>query len=354
MGIPAFERTIAVTGGAGFIGSNLLRLLVPKYPHYLFVNIDLLTYAGNLANLKEIESAANYRFERLDICDASGISGCFAEYQVDAVIHLAAETHVDRSILGPEAFIHTNVQGTQHLLEAAVERQNAGASFRFHHVSTDEVFGALGPDDPPFTEMSGYSPNSPYAASKAAADHLVRAWHATYGLDCVITNCSNNYGPYQFPEKLLPLVIRNAVAAREIPVYGDGRQIRDWLYVVDHCAALDAVFHRGMSGETYLIGGRNEMTNLALIENVCDLIDKKLGGKSRRELIRFVKDRPGHDRRYAINPQKIEYYLLWQPSRQFTRTLEMTVDWYLANEAWLSACVSGEYQRYYEKNYSQR
>lgn len=349
-----FKRHIAVTGGAGFIGSNLLRRLVPSYPHYLFVNLDLLTYAGNLGNLAELEHSPNYRFERIDVCDAGSVSRCFADHKIDGVIHLAAETHVDRSIMGPEAFIHTNVQGTQHLLEAAVERMEAGVAFRFHHVSTDEVFGALGPADPPFTEKSGYAPNSPYAASKAAADHLVRAWQATYGLDCVITNCSNNYGPYQFPEKLLPLVIRNAVAGREIPVYGDGLQIRDWLYVVDHCAALDAVFHRGESGETYLIGGRNEMTNLALIEQVCALVDRKLGGQPRRELIRFVKDRPGHDRRYAICPDKIEADLQWQPSRQFARTLEATVDWYLANQAWLANCESGEYQQYYEKNYANR
>ena len=211
---PTFDRHLAVTGGAGFIGSNLLRTLVPKYPNYLFVNIDLLTYAGNLTNLSEVENAPNYRFEKLDVCDAAGISRCFAEHGIDSVIHLAAETHVDRSILGPEAFIHTNVQGTQHLLEAAVERLDAGVEFRFHHVSTDEVFGSLGPREEPFTELSGYAPHSPYAASKAAADHLVRVWHTTYGLDCVITNCSNNYGPYQFPEKLLPLVIRNAIAGR--------------------------------------------------------------------------------------------------------------------------------------------
>ena len=349
-----FERKIAVTGGAGFIGSNLLRLLVPKYPSYLFVNIDLLTYAGNLTNLKEIEAAPNYRFEKLDVCDAEGVGRCFEEHGIDAVIHLAAESHVDRSILGPEVFIHTNVQGTQHLLESAVHRMDAGVAFRFLHVSTDEVFGSLEAGEAPFTERRGYAPNSPYAASKAAADHLVRAWQTTYGLDCVITNCSNNFGPYQFPEKLLPLVIRNAVAGVDIPVYGDGQQLRDWLFVGDHCAALDAVFHRGVSGETYLVGGRNEMTNLALIEKVCDVIDARLGGETRRGLVRFVKDRPGHDRRYAIDPQKIEDELHWRPSKRFARTLEDTIDWYLANEAWLQGCESGEYLKYYEQNYGHR
>lgn len=354
MGADSFERTIAVTGGAGFIGSNLLLMLVPKYPRYRFVNMDALTYAGNLTNLTPIESAPNYRFERLDIRDREATVDYFHTHEIDSVIHLAAESHVDRSILGPDPFIQTNVAGTQHLLEAAIERMDRGVPFRFHHVSTDEVFGSLAPDDPPFTEKSGYAPNSPYAASKAAADHLVRAWQSTYMLDCVITNCSNNFGPYQFPEKLLPLVIRNAIAGEPIPVYGDGLQIRDWLFVVDHCRAIDDVFHRGEAGQTYLIGGRNEQTNLTLIKLVCDLLDSTLGGGPRRELITFVKDRPGHDKRYAIDPSKIETDLSWRTKHRFEKALEQTVTWYIENQAWLDACVTGEYRTYYEKNYGDR
>jgi len=354
MGKTPFERTIAVTGGAGFIGSNLLLHLVPKYPQYRFVNLDALTYAGNLANLKALEPAENYLFERLDIRDGDAVSDTFHRNEIDAVIHLAAESHVDRSILGPDPFIQTNVAGTQNLLEAAVARMDAGAEFRFHHVSTDEVFGSLGPHDPGFVETSAYAPNSPYAASKAAADHLVRAWSATYMLDVLITNCSNNFGPYQFPEKLLPLVIRNAVAGEPIPVYGDGQQIRDWLYVEDHCHALDTAFFRGRAGETYLIGGRNQMTNLELIGLVCDLLDSRLGGDKRRELISFVSDRPGHDRRYAINPGKIEQELDWRPRHRFEKALEKTIDWYLTNKDWLDACTTGEYRTYYEQNYGAR
>ncbi len=285
-----FDRRIAVTGGAGFIGSNLLLRLVPKYPRYLFVNVDCLTYAGNLGNLAAIERAENYRFEKVDICDLEALKGCFERHAIDAVIHLAAESHVDRSIVGPGSFINTNIIGTFNLLELARERIEGPRPCRFHHVSTDEVFGSLGAEGY-FTEETPYSPNSPYSASKASADHLVRAYHKTYGLDVVTTNCSNNFGPYQFPEKLIPLMIRNAVAGEKLPVYGDGRQIRDWLHVEDHCDALDLVFHRGLTGETYNIGGNTEIENIELVRKICRLLNAKLGGEAEREVDR-VCDRP--------------------------------------------------------------
>jgi len=348
-----YKHRIAVTGGAGFIGSNLLLHLVPKYPDYLFVNVDCLTYAGNLASLKAIEKADNYRFEKINICDFAALGACFEQHAIDGVIHLAAESHVDRSITGPAEFIASNINGTFNLLELARARHGKGLKFRFHHVSTDEVFGSLGPKGY-FTEESPYRPNSPYSASKAAADHLVRAYRSTYGLDTVTTNCSNNYGPYQFPEKLIPLMIRNATTGKELPVYGDGRQIRDWLFVQDHCEALDLVFHKGKSGETYNIGGHNEIENIELVRRLCRILDEILGGVPREDLIRFVKDRPGHDRRYAIDASYIQRELGWAPRHSFDQGLRFTIEWYLKNTEWLQGCISGEYLKYYEIMYSKR
>ncbi len=345
-----FSSTIAVTGGAGFIGSNLLTFLVGHHHDRLFVNLDTLTYAGNLANLKSIEDSPNYRFVKLDIADSIAVEAAFDQFQFDGVIHLAAETHVDRSILGPHPFIRTNVVGTLTLLEAV---RRSGRRIRFHHVSTDEVFGSLGPTGL-FREDSPYRPSSPYAASKASADHLVRAYHQTYGLDCVITNCSNNFGPYQFPEKLIPLTIRNAVAGETIPVYGDGLQVRDWLYVADHCRALDLVYREGITGGTYLIGADNELTNRELIQGVCRELDRRLGGGPREKLMRTVADRPGHDRRYAMDSAKIRQELGWAPSVSFDDAIATTVDWYLTHADWLDACVTGEYRKYYELNYANR
>lgn len=346
----AYKRRIIVTGGAGFIGSNLLLYLVPRYREYLFVNIDCLTYAGNLSNLSSIESLPNYRFEKIDIRDIDGLSRCFDNYKPDGMIHLAAESHVDRSIIGPAEFISTNITGTFNLLELARHRT---CDFRFHHVSTDEVYGSLAGTES-FTEQSPYNPSSPYAASKAAADHLVSAYHATYGLDSVISNCSNNYGPYQFPEKLIPLTIRNAGAGLPIPVYGDGRNIRDWLYVEDHCRAIDLVFHRGKSGTTYNIGADNPQTNIDLVRRVCRILDKLSDRGSTEKLIKFVKDRPGHDRHYAIDASRIKSELGWETSFSFDAGLEKTIKWYFDNADWLENCISGEYMRYYEKMYSGR
>jgi dTDP-glucose 4,6-dehydratase len=347
------HRRIAITGGAGFIGSNLLLHLVPRYPDWLWVNIDALTYAGNLLNLEEVSGAENYRFEKIDICDFEALRACFEKHEIDGVIHLAAESHVDRSITGPAAFIQSNIVGTFNLLELAREALAAGRQFRFHHVSTDEVFGSLGQEGY-FTEKSPYRPNSPYSASKAAADHLVRSYHKTYGLDAVTTNCSNNYGPYQFPEKLIPLMIRNAIAGKELPVYGDGRQVRDWLYVRDHCRALDLVFNKGESGETYNIGGHNEIENIDLVRTVCRILDELLGGGPREKLIRFVADRPGHDRRYAIDPSYIRDRLGWTPAHTFEKGLRSTVKWYLEHTEWLESCLSGDYLKCYDRMYSNR
>lgn len=347
-----YERRIVVTGGAGFIGSNLLLHMVPSYPNYFFVNLDALTYAGNLTNLQEIEAAPNYAFERIDIRDRDAVEECFTKYAVNSVIHLAAESHVDRSIDGPGEFIQTNILGTFNLLQAARRHDNQ-ASFRFHHVSTDEVYGSLGEDDF-FTEERAYAPNSPYSASKASSDHLVRAWHKTFYLDVVTTNCSNNYGPYQFPEKLIPLIIRNACRGVQLPVYGDGRNVRDWLFVEDHCRALDLVFHRGVPGRTYNIGGHNEIQNIELVRMICRILDERLGGGPREELIEFVTDRPGHDRRYAIDATRIADELGWTPSVDFPEGLRRTIDWYLNNEAWMESCASGEYQQYYERMYRNR
>lgn len=342
-----------VTGGAGFIGSNLLLYMVPKYPQYLFVNIDCLTYAGNLLNLAAIERDGNYKFEKINICNFGSLGECFAKYDIDSVIHLAAESHVDRSIVGPAEFIQTNIIGTFNLLELTRKRIKEGREFRFHHVSTDEVFGSLG-ETGYFTEQTGYNPNSPYSASKASGDHLVHAYHKTYGLDTVTTNCSNNYGPFQFPEKLIPLMIRNARAGLPLPVYGDGKHVRDWLYVEDHCRALDLVFHAGKSGKAYNIGGHGEIENIRLVRLLCRLLDEMLEGGPREKLVTFVKDRPGHDRRYAIDASLIANELEWKPAYKLEDGLRKTIKWYLDNKEWLEKCVSGEYLKYYEMMYANR
>ena len=342
-----------VTGGAGFIGSNLLLHLVGKYPQTSFVNVDALTYAGNLSNLTDIETASNYCFERLDICDFDGLRDCFDRHDFDAVIHLAAESHVDRAILGPAPFISTNVVGTFHLLELARRTAESSRPMRLVHVSTDEVYGSLG-ETGRFNEDSPHSPNSPYSASKAAADHLVRAYRKTYGLDVVTTNCSNNYGPYQHPEKLIPLVIRNAMAGETIPVYGDGRQVRDWLYVRDHCEALDLALHGGKAGRTYTVGGNAEMRNIDLVKLLCRLLQQMTGQSGLAELIKFVEDRPGHDRRYAIDASRITGELGWKARHTLEAGLESTIRWYLDHRDWLESCISGEYLKYYEANYGGR
>lgn len=348
-----FKKTIAITGGAGFIGSNLLLHLVHKYAEARFVNVDSLTYAGNLSNLTEIESAPNYQFEKIDIRDYQALADCFKKYEFDGLVHLAAESHVDRSITGPAEFVTTNINGTFNLLEIARKITAGGKPFRFHHVSTDEVFGSLGAEGY-FTEQSIYRPNSPYSASKAASDHLVRAYHKTYGVDVVTTNCSNNYGPFQFPEKLIPLMINNAREGKPLPVYGDGKQIRDWLYVVDHCEAIDLVFHKGQSGQTYNIGGHNEIENIEIVKLLCRLMAEKLECEPLERLIKFVTDRPGHDRRYAIDASFIKKELGWTPRFTFEQGIEQTIDWYLKHHDWLQGCVSGKYRQYYDKMYANR
>jgi dTDP-glucose 4,6-dehydratase len=349
-------RTILITGGAGFIGSHLVRRFVRAYPEYRIVNADALTYAGNLRNLSDVEAAPNYRFERVDICDEPAIAALFERHAITDVIHLAAESHVDRSILDPLGFVRTNVLGTAVLLHTA-RKAWAGSTgqHRFHHVSTDEVFGSLG-ETGFFTETTPYDPRSPYSASKAGSDHLVRAWYHTYGLPVVLTNCSNNYGAFQFPEKLIPLMIRNAVAENPLPVYGTGANIRDWLWVEDHCSAIDVVFHRGTLGETYAIGGHNEWRNLDLVHLLCRLIDQKLGRPEGQtaQLIRFVTDRPGHDARYAIDATRLATELGWTPSVTFEQGLSATIDWYLENADWLAEVTSGAYQSYYERQYANR
>lgn len=342
-----------ITGGAGFIGSHVIRWFVKNYPDYTIYNLDALTYAGNLENVSDLELESNYNLVNLDIRNMTGIRSIFQQFNISHVIHLAAESHVDRSIEDPFVFIETNVNGTANLLQAAREAwQNDPGEHLFYHVSTDEVYGALG-ETGLFTEETRYDPHSPYSASKAASDHLVRAYGDTYGLPVVISNCSNNYGPNQFPEKLIPLFIHNIIENKPLPVYGDGLYTRDWLYVLDHARAIDLIFHKGKQGETYNIGGFNEWKNIDLIHELCRLMDQKLGrepGTSSR-LITFIKDRPGHDRRYAIDANKINKELGWSPTVTFEQGLEKTIDWYLSNDEWLKNVTSGEYLKYYEKKY---
>ncbi|MBP7660541.1 MAG: dTDP-glucose 4,6-dehydratase [Burkholderiaceae bacterium] len=351
---------ILVTGGAGFIGSNFILdwLAAGSEP---VINLDRLTYAGNLENLASVAADARYRFERLDICERDAVLALLRAHRPRAIVHFAAESHVDRSILGPGEFVRTNIEGSFALLEAARaywgdlpagERE----AFRFLHVSTDEVYGSLGPNDPAFSETTAYQPNSPYSASKAASDHLVRAYHHTYGLPVLTTNCSNNYGPYQFPEKLVPLMIANALAGKPLPVYGDGMNVRDWLYVADHCAAIRRVLESGRLGETYNIGGNNEMPNIEVVRTVCALLDEMRPDPQgpRERLITYVKDRPGHDRRYAIDARKIAGELAWQPAETFATGLRKTVRWYLENQPWVGRVLSGEYKEWISANYAAR
>lgn len=348
------KKTIIITGGAGFIGSHVVRHFVTNYPGYHIINLDKLTYAGNLANLKDIDQKENYTFIKGDIVDTDFIHKLFEEQQPYAVIHLAAESHVDRSISNPTEFVMTNVVGTVNLLNAARNSwKGAYDSHRFYHVSTDEVYGALG-EEGMFTEETKYDPHSPYSASKASSDHFVRAYHDTYGMDTVISNCSNNYGSYHFPEKLIPLAINNIKESKPIPVYGKGENVRDWLWVEDHARAIGAIFHKAKAGETYNIGGHNEWKNIDVIHLLCSIMDKKLGraAGTSAQLITFVTDRAGHDLRYAIDSTKLQENLGWTPSLQFEEGLEKTVEWYLANEEWLREVTSGEYQNYYSKQYS--
>lgn len=355
-------KNILVTGGCGFIGSNFVRLCLERCPEVRLVNLDKLTYAGNLANLADIADDPRYRFVRGDIGDAALVNRLFVEETIDTVVHFAAESHVDRSIEGPDAFIQTNIVGTFTLLEATRKTwlssdQQPATSNRFLHVSTDEVYGSLG-ETGLFTEQTPYDPRSPYSASKAASDHLVSAYHHTYGLPTLITNCSNNYGPYHFPEKLVPLIISNALNGRELPVYGDGRNVRDWLYVVDHCAAILAVLENGRVGETYNVGGNSEKPNIEVVETICDLLDARVGllaeGRPRRTLIRFVKDRPGHDRRYAIDATKLREELGWRPTVDFSEGIRRTIDWYLDHPEWVAGVLDGSYQAYYSRMYDNR
>jgi len=351
-------KKILITGGAGFIGSAVVRQFITETQHAV-VNLDKLTYAGNLQSLAMVADNPRYVFERVDICDAAEVARVFREHQPDAVMHLAAESHVDRSISGPAAFIQTNIVGTYTLLEAARAYWNGlegdrKAGFRFHHISTDEVYGSLG-EEGFFTEDTAYEPNSPYSASKASSDHLVRAWHHTYGLPVVTTNCSNNYGPYHFPEKLIPLMILNAVNGKPLPIYGKGDNVRDWLYVDDHARALRLVLEQGRLGETYNIGGWNEKTNLEVVDALCAILDElHPQGAPHARLKTFVPDRPGHDKRYAIDAGKIERELGWKPQETFETGLRKTVEWYLANGEWVRGVTSGDYQRWIEKNYANR
>jgi len=348
-------KKILITGGAGFIGSHLVRLFVNKYPDYAIVNLDALTYAGNLENLRDIENAPNYSFVKGDITDEVFINQLFTDHSFDAVIHLAAESHVDRSILDPLSFVKTNVIGTAVLLNAAKQSWKNIEGKLFYHVSTDEVYGSLG-ETGFFTEETPYDPRSPYSASKASSDHLVSAYHHTYGLPMVISNCSNNYGSHQFPEKLLPLMINNILHSKPLPVYGKGENVRDWLWVNDHARAIDVIFHQGKLGETYNIGGFNEWKNIDIVHLLCSIMDKKLGradGESAK-LITYVKDRAGHDMRYAIDASKLNMELGWEPSLQFEEGMDKTIDWYLANEGWIQSVTTGSYKQYYEQQYTSR
>lgn len=347
-----FKKKVLITGGAGFIGSHVIRKMVKKYPDYLIVNLDKLTYAGNLNNLNDIENYENYKFENIDINNVKAIDSLFKKYLFDNVIHLAAESHVDRSISNPDDFIITNVLGTLNLLNACKDTWVNSENNCFYHISTDEVYGSLG-ETGFFTESTSYDPRSPYSASKASSDHLVRAYGHTYSLPVKISNCSNNYGSHQFPEKLIPLIINNILNKKPLPIYGKGENVRDWLWVEDHANAIDLVFHKGKLGETYNIGGHNEWTNLDLVNLLCDIMDKKLLNKvgDSRKLITYVKDRAGHDLRYAIDATKIEKELGFKPSVNFQVGLEKTVDWYLDNKNWLDDVTSGNYQNYYKQHY---
>ena len=349
-------KTVFITGGAGFIGSHVVRLFVNKYPNDRIVNIDSLSYAGNLENIKDVQGSSNYLLEKVDIRNSKRVNELFEKYNPDTIIHLAAESHVDRSIENPLEFVETNVVGTVNLLNSAKKQwKNSYEGKLFYHVSTDEVFGALG-EEGLFTEKTAYSPNSPYSASKASSDHFVRAYHETYGLPIIISNCSNNYGPNQFPEKLIPLMISNILEKKALPIYGDGKYTRDWLYVEDHAEAINTVYQKGKHGETYCIGGWNELQNIDLVHQLCDLMDSKLNlqtGTS-KELITFIKDRPGHDKRYAIDASKIEKDLNWRPKETFQSGIKKTIDWYLKNTFWLKNVTSGNYQNYYSKHYENK
>jgi len=348
------KRNILVTGGAGFIGSHLVRLLVNKYPKYHIINMDLLTYAGNLENLKDIEHKVNYSFVKCDVCDLNKVSQVFKDYQINNVIHLAAESHVDRSIEDPFSFAQTNVMGTLSLLQASKNYwKNNLENKLFYHVSTDEVYGSLG-EEGFFTETTAYDPHSPYSASKASSDHFVRAFHDTYGLPVVISNCSNNYGPYQFPEKLIPLFINNIINNKPLPIYGKGENVRDWLFVNDHARAIDVIFHKGKLGDTYNIGGFNEWKNIDLIKVMIKTVDRMLAREEglSEKLITYVTDRAGHDLRYAIDSSKLKNELGWEPSLQFEEGIEKTVKWYLDNKKWMDRVTSGDYQEYYKKTYN--
>jgi dTDP-glucose 4,6-dehydratase len=347
------EKTVIITGGAGFIGSHVVRLFVNKYPSYRIVNVDMLTYAGNLENLSDIDSLPNYVFEKVDITNKESVEALFSKYNVDGIIHLAAESHVDRSISNPNAFIFTNVIGTANLLNAAVNSWKGNTEGKmFYHISTDEVYGSL-EHGGFFVESTPYDPRSPYSASKASSDQLVRAYFNTYQIPVIVSNCSNNYGPNQFPEKLIPLAFNNIKNKKPIPVYGKGENIRDWLYVIDHARAIDTIFHSGKIGDTYNIGGNNEWKNIDLIRLLCQIMDRKMSRKAgdSEQLITFVKDRAGHDLRYAIDSSKLQNELDWKPSVTFEEGLEKTVDWYLANDVWLSNVVSGDYAKYYQNQY---
>lgn len=352
-------KAMLITGGAGFIGSNFILFMTQKHPDLKIINLDALTYAGNLENLKSLEGNKNYQLVKGSITDAKLISSMLRDHSIDMIVNFAAESHVDRSILGPEAFVETNIRGTFILLDEAKKYwldEKHDFEHRFLHVSTDEVYGSLG-ETGLFTEETPYAPNSPYSASKAASDHLVRAYHHTFGMEVVTTNCSNNYGPYQFPEKLIPLMIHNAINGKELPIYGDGKNIRDWLFVEDHCRAIDMVLSRGQSGETYNIGGNNEWANIDIVYLICDIIDEKLkrsGENSTRKQIRFVKDRPGHDRRYAIDASKINHEMGWRPEINFDEGIRRTIDWYMDNTGWVNRIIDGEYLSYYSDNYGNK